>query len=185
MACDRHRFQRRILETEKKISYVFSESHRQKISPAATAVNNTSIPMSTEDLNHENDRLKTFGDSWPHAFISPRILAKTGFYYMGPHDQVKCYFCKVIVSSWEMGDNEVIEHSRWSLNCPLLNRRCKLNVSLEPRSELDHLLEDKDPLVLASGPNQLSEENYRQAKLLIIELLKSICQNRIGEKALK
>lgn len=108
--------------------------------PTTPNANNTSIQMSTNDLNREENRLKTFDASWPHAFISPRILAKTGFYYIGPHDQVKCYFCKVEVSSWEMGDNEVTEHSRWSPNCPLLKRRDTSNVPLEPTSELDQLL---------------------------------------------
>jgi len=101
---------------------------------------NTSIPMSTNDLSREENRLKTFDTNWPLTFISPRILAKTGFYYLGPHDQVKCYFCKVEISSWESGDNEVSEHSRWSPNCPLLRRRETANVPLEPTTELDELL---------------------------------------------
>lgn len=101
---------------------------------------NTSIQMSTNDLSREENRLKTFDTNWPHTFISPRILAKTGFYYIGPHDQVKCYFCKVEISSWESGDNEVSEHSRWSPNCPLLRRRETANVPLEPTTELDQLL---------------------------------------------
>lgn len=101
---------------------------------------NTSIQMSTNDLSREENRLKTFDTNWPLTFISPRILAKTGFYYLGPHDQVKCYFCKVEISSWESGDNEVSEHSRWSPNCPLLRRRETANVPLEPTTELDELL---------------------------------------------
>jgi len=100
----------------------------------------TSIQMSTNDLSREENRLKTFDANWPHSFISPRILAKTGFYYIGPHDQVKCYFCKVEISSWELGDNEVTEHSRWSPNCSLLRRRDTTNVPLEPTTELDQLL---------------------------------------------
>lgn len=110
------------------------------ISNTPTTPSNQNLQMSTNDLNREENRLKTFNASWPHSFISPRVLAKTGFYYLGPHDQVKCYFCKVEVSSWEMGDNEVTEHSRWSPNCPLLKRRDTANIPLEPASELDQLL---------------------------------------------
>lgn len=110
------------------------------LSNTTTSATNTSLQMSTNDLNREENRLKTFDASWPHSFISPRVLAKTGFYYIGPHDQVKCFFCKVEVSSWEMGDNEVTEHSRWSPNCPLLKRRETANVPVEPASELDQLL---------------------------------------------
>lgn len=87
------------------------------------------------DLCKEENRLKTFNQDWPHAFISPTNLAKTGFYYIGPHDQVECYFCKVRISSWEMGDNEEQEHERWSLNCPFLKRREMKNISLESTQE--------------------------------------------------
>lgn len=92
------------------------------------------------DLAHEEHRLMTFAAVWPHKFISPRILAKIGFYYTGPYDQVKCHFCKVKVRSWEMGDNEVNEHIRWSPQCPLLERCETTNVPLKPISELDKLL---------------------------------------------
>lgn len=97
--------------------------------------------MSTvNDLTHEVCRLMTFNDDWPHSFISPRILAKIGFYFIGPHDRVKCYFCKVEVSSWEMGDNEVNEHLRWSPRCPLMKRCESTNVPIKPISQLDELL---------------------------------------------
>lgn len=93
------------------------------------------------NLNNEEFRLKTFdGVDWPHNFISPAKLAKTGFYYIGPYDQVFCYFCKVAVWLWEMGDDEVKEHSKWSPCCPLLRRRLTTNVPLEPTSDLDELL---------------------------------------------
>lgn len=92
------------------------------------------------DLAHEELRLMTFDADWPHPFISPRILAKIGFYYTGPYDQVKCHFCKVNVRSWEIGDNEVNEHKRWSPQCPLLERCETANVPLKPTSELDKLL---------------------------------------------
>lgn len=76
------------------------------------------------DLNDELNRLSTFSNDWPHAFINPKELAKTGFYYIGPHDQVKCYICQIQVSSWEMGDDEITEHIRWSPCCPLV-RLCR------------------------------------------------------------
>lgn len=96
--------------------------------------------LSPNDLNNEEKRLNTFNHNWPHAYISPRILAKTGFYYMGPHDQVKCHFCKINISSWEIGDNEIMEHERWSMNCPLIKRRDTSNIPTEPKTELNELL---------------------------------------------
>lgn len=92
------------------------------------------------ELNKEHDRYQTFDYRWPHAFLNTRILAKIGFYYIGPSDQVQCFFCKVKVSHWEPEDNEVSEHRRWSPNCPLLKRRETSNIPCEPISELDSLL---------------------------------------------
>lgn len=92
------------------------------------------------DLNRETDRLKTFKIDWPHAYIFPKFLAKTGLYYIGPYDQVKCNFCAVQLSNWDIGDNELKEHYRWSINCPLLNRKDTLNVPIQPESDLIQLL---------------------------------------------
>lgn len=112
-------------------------------SPVATTPTqttaNTNIPMTTE-MCREEARLKTFDRKWPHSFLEPRILAKIGFYYIGPYDQVKCYFCKVEIGRWEAEDNEVTEHIRWSPNCPLIKRRETTNVPIEPTTELDQLL---------------------------------------------
>lgn len=98
------------------------------------------------DLAHEECRLMTFDANWPHDFISPRILAKIGFYYTGPYDQVRCQFCRVTIRSWEIGDNEVNEHLRWSPRCPLLQRGETKNVPLKPISELDQLLPPPSPI---------------------------------------
>lgn len=92
------------------------------------------------EFRYEQQRLNTFDHRWPHTFLDRGILAKTGFYYIGLQDQVKCYFCKVVVGFWEKNDNELKEHKRWSPNCPLLRRRETTNVPLEPVAELDKLL---------------------------------------------
>lgn len=96
--------------------------------------------MSSDDMFREELRYKSFEGKWPHTFIEARILAKTGFYYIGPDDQVKCYFCKVEIGRWEVGDDAVTEHVRWSPNCPLLKRRETANEPIEPLDELDQLL---------------------------------------------
>lgn len=112
------------------------------MSNSAPSSPTTAFPSSvlSSDMCREELRLRSFGTKWPHTFIDARVLAKTGFYFIGPYDQVKCYFCKVEVGRWESGDNEVSEHSRWSPNCPLLKRRETTNVPLEPSAELDQLL---------------------------------------------
>lgn len=99
------------------------------------------ISIETSKLNREENRLSTFNE-WPHAFILPHILAKTGFYYIGPYDEVKCFFCNVIINSWELGDNEIDEHNRWSSRCPLLNEHSTSNVPKEPISDLNEMLSE-------------------------------------------
>lgn len=97
--------------------------------------------MTTDNNKYcERNRLETFSVNWPHSFISPRILAKTGFYSIGPYDQVKCVFCEVEVHKWEELDDEVAEHIRWSPNCPLMKRRKTNNIPIESSAELNQLL---------------------------------------------
>lgn len=67
-------------------------------------------------------------------------MAKTGFFFIGPYDEIKCNFCNVVIRNWEVGDNEVTEHIRWSPNCPLLKRRTTPNVAIQSSHELDRLL---------------------------------------------
>lgn len=83
------------------------------------------------NLNREEVRRKTFGADWPHAHLDPDVLARTGFYFVGPQDNVKCYFCKVEIGRFEPNDEEVTEHQRWSNNCPLLRRRTTQNVPID------------------------------------------------------
>lgn len=80
-------------------------------------------------LNFEESRLKTFERTWPHSFISPRVLARTGFYFVGPFDRVQCYFCNIQLGQWVDGDDEIDEHIRWSPYCPFLNRCETSNIS--------------------------------------------------------
>jgi E3 ubiquitin-protein ligase XIAP len=77
-------------------------------------------------MNSEEARLATF-HTWTKAFISKEKLALYGFYHCGPDDNVKCAFCKVEIGSWEVGDNVLREHLRWSPNCPLIKRKRTAN----------------------------------------------------------
>lgn len=82
-----------------------------------------------ESLNVEANRLMTFNSSsWPHKFISPSILAKSGLYFIGPYDRVKCHFCKVVIVDWEENDDAIEEHKKWSPCCAFLKRRETNNI---------------------------------------------------------
>lgn len=111
----------------------------QQIQTSVSAPIQFSTTFSMPDnLHREDARHKTF-TNWPHSFIDAKILALTGFYYIGPIDNVKCYFCKVEIGRWEPEDNEVTEHSRWSPNCALIRRRETNNVPIN-EGELSALL---------------------------------------------
>lgn len=86
--------------------------------------------MSPEYFHIEENRLRTFSSRWPVAFISPNVLARYGFYYVGTEDTVKCYFCRVEIGLWEPQDDVIQEHLRWSPFCPLLKKRPTNNVPL-------------------------------------------------------
>lgn len=81
------------------------------------------------DLNIEANRLKTF-DNWHVTFIDKHQLALLGFYYYGPSDMVKCYFCGVEIGMWEEGDDALTDHMRWSPNCNLIRRSTTNNVPI-------------------------------------------------------
>lgn len=82
---------------------------------------------SMRDLNIEENRLATF-HRWSNTVVNKEKLALLGFYFIGPEDTVKCYFCKVEIGRWELGDSAYVEHKRWSPNCPLLKHYPTNNV---------------------------------------------------------
>lgn len=96
--------------------------------------------MNSDKMFSELERLRTFENNWTDIFVRAEIMAKTGFYYIGPEDRVKCYFCEVQICRWEVGDEEITEHLKWSPNCPFLKRRKTNNIPIEPIDELQQLL---------------------------------------------
>lgn len=81
------------------------------------------------DLNIEANRLKTF-ENWTVSFMDKHQLALLGFYYYGPSDMVKCYFCGVEIGMWEEGDDVLTDHMRWSPSCNLIRRNETNNVAI-------------------------------------------------------
>lgn len=67
----------------------------------------------------EEARFETFSD-WPLDFLSPRVLAQAGFYYIHEGDKVRCAFCRGVVHGWEPGDDPLREHARHYPCCPFL-----------------------------------------------------------------
>lgn len=82
------------------------------------------------DLNIEANRLKTF-NNWNVPYIDKHSLALLGFYYYGPSDLVKCYFCGVEIGMWEELDDVSTEHMRWGPSCSLMRRHQTDNVPID------------------------------------------------------
>ncbi|XP_066227464.1 baculoviral IAP repeat-containing protein 3 [Saccopteryx leptura] len=73
-------------------------------------------------MKTENNRLLTF-QMWPLSFLSPTVMAKAGFYYIGPGDRVACFACGGKLSNWEPDDDPLSEHLRHFPTCPFLESR--------------------------------------------------------------
>ncbi|XP_020739062.2 baculoviral IAP repeat-containing protein 2 isoform X2 [Odocoileus virginianus] len=84
----------------------------EDFSPLRT--NPYSYAMSTEEA-----RFLTY-QMWPLTFLSPSVLARAGFYYIGPGDRVACFACGGTLNNWEPKDDAMLEHQRHFPNCPFL-----------------------------------------------------------------
>lgn len=107
-------------------------------------------------MNSEEKRLQTF-KNWPLDYIDKYILAKTGMYYTKIRDKVKCNFCQVEIENWQEEDNPILEHMKWSLNCPILQQR-RQNNSLDS-IHLDNIPFDIDSLEKLSEATTTTNNN--------------------------
>lgn len=94
-------------------------------------------------LLSEAIRSQTFGKDWLHEFINGKELAKFGFYYVGPIDQVKCIFCNIVLHKWTPGDKPLDEHLKYSPHCPLMNMNIACRNISEPTTDINKLLLEK------------------------------------------
>lgn len=78
-------------------------------------------------LNYETCRYKTFAQ-FPLRVPSKCTLALAGFYFVGPVDDVRCQFCKVLINGWGASDNVFHKHKLFSPHCPLMMRQKTNNV---------------------------------------------------------
>ena len=70
----------------------------------------------------EQARLESFKE-WPtHMTQKPLELSKSGFYYYGIKDMVKCFFCNGGLRNWDPADEPLIEHARWFPKCPYIRQ---------------------------------------------------------------
>jgi baculoviral IAP repeat-containing protein 7/8 len=98
------------------------------------------IDLSGYQLHKEVDRRRTFIDNdWNNPHVRVSDLAQLGFVFVRKPDQVKCFFCSVILNDFEANDDVLKDHLTFSPNCRLLRRRETQNVPINP-DELDQIL---------------------------------------------
>ncbi|XP_055078934.1 baculoviral IAP repeat-containing protein 7 [Periophthalmus magnuspinnatus] len=85
-------------------------------------------------MRRERDRLQTF-QTWPlDAPVRSTDLAKAGFFYLGPGDEVQCFCCGGILRCWVHGDSPVTEHKRHFPTCNFILGRTVGNIPLQDGS---------------------------------------------------
>ena len=82
-------------------------------------------------MNFEKNRLQSFVH-WPLSWLSPRELARCGFYYTGDGVRVKCNYCNVCIENWEVSDKPLREHRRLSPLCNMLADKSVINIKIIP-----------------------------------------------------
>ncbi|NXJ11397.1 BIR7B protein, partial [Odontophorus gujanensis] len=97
-----------------------------------TYLRTTCYQLFNSSMRDEARRLRTFSQ-WPQSSpVSAWDLAKAGFYFVGPRDQVQCFSCGGILEDWEPGDCPIVEHLKFFPFCKFIyheavrNRRIPL-----------------------------------------------------------
>lgn len=95
--------------------------------------------MAANGINrrYEASRRETF-HSWTNTFIDADELAQLGFIYTQQLDRVMCVFCDIGLFNFVPEDDVLIEHSRFSPICPLLNGMSN-NVPIDEESLQERL----------------------------------------------
>lgn len=94
-------------------------------------------------MKQEQRRLDTFV-TWPIAHIvSAQLLARDGFYYIGPADRVQCAFCDGVLCGWVKGDYPNVEHDKHFPDCQFICGKNVGNVpiAIDPRRHVESLSE--------------------------------------------
>lgn len=78
-----------------------------------------------EDMNVEENRLRSFAYCWPHLGtpLTPQVMAASGFYFAPRPDQFDrtvCFQCKTAMMAWDADEDPLVEHRRIFSACQFL-----------------------------------------------------------------
>lgn len=124
--------------------------------------------LETADLLQEKERLKSFA-MWP-AWSRARThdLAKTGFYFTGEKDKVKCVECSLEFAGWTIDQTPAEVHKTESPYCPMITGISSNNIPL-PEEEKEQEKKKKEKktkmengsLLRSHGSLDMQKENNR------------------------
>ena len=90
---------------------------------SAAGLGQQSVPVSVhkpQEMMLERNRLESFRGWPPSACACPETLAKTGLYYIGFADHVRCAFCNVTLCDWKPDDVPLLKHLTSFATCAFL-----------------------------------------------------------------
>ncbi|XP_013795608.2 baculoviral IAP repeat-containing protein 7 isoform X3 [Apteryx mantelli] len=106
-------------------------------------------------MRNEARRLRTFWQ-WPDSSpVSAQDLARAGFFFVGPGDEVQCFCCGGILKDWVPGDCPVVEHLKFFPSCKFI---CGEDVGSQQLFPLEEILDCVDGQFLSLLQSIGSEE---------------------------
>ncbi|CAF0982092.1 unnamed protein product [Didymodactylos carnosus] len=88
----------------------------------ATIVNSEIIKHSKLPFAKVIERVKSF-HRWPNKQMTEQLV-RAGFYYSGYGTIVTCFCCNISLTKMGPNHNSMIEHARYSPNCPYIKQLC-------------------------------------------------------------
>ena len=152
---------------------------------------------------NEEDRELSFDGNWAADWpVTPRVLAKCGFFYRGPEDVVECVSCSGTLMGWQTGDNPFAEHAKHYPKCPKFGKdalsatpiekccqseHCQYDITglLKQEEAIDHIIEmecriQEEELRLMNS-NLLKENLERNLKKKEKEMECFLNENRVDK----
>lgn len=106
-------------------------------------------------MRSEARRLRTFCQ-WPGTSpVSAEDLAKAGFFFVGPRDEVQCFCCGGVLKDWKPGDHPTLQHLKFFPSCKFI---CGGDVGNQEILPLEELFDAIDGQLLSLLQRLESEE---------------------------
>jgi hypothetical protein len=85
----------------------------------------TPTPVNRTNAKHPDfvdlpQRIESFREKQIARGQTAGRLAKAGFFYVGPEDNVRCFQCDGGLKNWQPSDDPWTEHARWFPRCPFV-----------------------------------------------------------------